>query len=138
MSRRDRYHNIVKQALIRNGWQITHDPYIFETDPELSTDLGAERTIAAERENKKIAIEIKSFLRSSQVVDLERAIGQYELYKRLLHRQEPDRELYLAVPIYAYDGIFSREIGKIAIEEFALKLIIFSLTETEELIWKTS
>lgn len=30
MSRRDTYHYIVKHALIREGWTITHDPYYFE------------------------------------------------------------------------------------------------------------
>ncbi len=49
MSRRDKYHYVVKDALIREGWAITHDPYVFKTDPKLSTDLGAERLIAAER-----------------------------------------------------------------------------------------
>ncbi|MCP4397416.1 MAG: hypothetical protein GY801_08990, partial [bacterium] len=61
MSRRDTYHYVVKDALIREGWTITHDPYTFDTEPQLSTDLGAERTIAAEKGEDKIAVEIKSF-----------------------------------------------------------------------------
>jgi hypothetical protein len=134
MSRRDFYHETVKQALIQEGWTITHDPYIFDTDPQLSTDLGAERLIAAERETEKIAVEIKSFLTESQVVDLEKAIGQYGLYRRFLQMQEPDRELYLAVPQYAYEDIFARQVGLIAIEEFTLQLIVFS--PEERLLWK--
>ena len=89
MSRRDIYHQLVKEALIAEGWQITHDPYIFETDPQLATDLGAERVIGATRNNEKIAVEIKSFLAESQVSDLEKALGQYGLYRRLLQIQEP-------------------------------------------------
>jgi hypothetical protein len=77
MSRRDIYHNIVKQALIREGWTITHEQYNFETEPQLSTDIGAEKLIAAERKQEKIAVEIKSFLAESQVSELEKAIGQY-------------------------------------------------------------
>ncbi|MBO0615034.1 element excision factor XisH family protein [Thiothrix fructosivorans] len=69
MSKRDKYHETVKQALMREGWAITHDPYMFKTDPKLATDLGAERLLAAERGYERIAVEIKSFLRSSQVVD---------------------------------------------------------------------
>lgn len=91
MSRRDRYHQIVRDALEDEGWTITHDPYYFETDPVLSTDLGAERTLAAERGNEKIAVEVKSFLRGSQVVVLEQAIGQYFLYEEFLKIQEPER-----------------------------------------------
>ena len=137
MSRKDVYHDLVKQALINEGWHITHDPYIFETDPELATDLAGERTIGLERDHQKIAVEIKSFLNSSQVVDLERALGQYALYQQLLQRQEPDRELYLAVPRYAYEDIFQREVGQIAIIAFKLKLIVFALSEQEDLLWKT-
>jgi len=134
MSRRDFYHETVKQALIEEGWTITHDPYIFVTDPQLSTDLGAERLIAAERETEKIAVEIKSFLAESQVVDLEKAIGQYGLYRHFLKTQEPDRDLYLAIPQYAYEDIFARQVGRVAIEEFGLKLIVFS--PEERLLWK--
>ncbi len=134
MSRRDTYHEIVKQALIKEGWTITHDPYVFDSDPQLATDLGAERLIAAERETEKIAVEIKSFLNQSQVVDLEKAIGQYGLYRHFLKTQDPDRVLYLAVPEHAYNNVFTREVGQVAIEEFKLQLIVFS---TEEyLIWK--
>jgi hypothetical protein len=43
--------------------------------------LGAERTLAAERGNEKIAVEIKSFLSESQVTELERAVGQYGIYQ---------------------------------------------------------
>jgi hypothetical protein len=84
MSRKDALHETVKTVLIQEGWTITHDPYLFDSTPQLSTDLGAERTIAAERGLEKIAVEVKSFLNVSQVVDLERAIGQYELYQQLL------------------------------------------------------
>jgi len=43
MSRRDIYHERVKQLLIDEGWKITHDPYFFVSEPELSTDLAAEK-----------------------------------------------------------------------------------------------
>ena len=49
MSRKDTYHELVKSALIKEGWTITHDPYFLESDPKLSIDLGAKRTIAAEK-----------------------------------------------------------------------------------------
>jgi hypothetical protein len=49
--------------------------------------------------------------------------------------KEADRELYLAVPMDAFKNIFSRQVGKIAIKKFDLKLIVFSLSEEEELSW---
>ncbi len=68
---------------------------IFKSEPGLSTDLGAERPITARRGQEKIAVEIKRFLRMSQVSELEKAMGQYELYRWRLQANEPDRELYV-------------------------------------------
>lgn len=109
-----------------------------DTEPQLSTDLGAERTIAAERGEEKIAVEIKSFLNVSQVVDLEKALGQYTLYERLLQHREPERKLYLAVPVYAFNGIFSKPVGRIVLEELGVRLIVFSVSEEGDLLWKTT
>jgi XisH protein len=134
MSRKDTYHNLVKSALIREGWTISHDPYFLQSDPKLSIDLGAQRTIAAEKGREKIAVEVKSFIADSQVTELERSVGQYGIYEELLQIQEPDRKLYLAVPIDAFENIFNRQVGKVAIKKFQLKLIVFSF-EQEELVW---
>lgn len=114
---------------------ITHDPYTFQTQPPLSTDLAAERAIAAELNSERIAVEIKSFLGVSQMVELEKALGQYLIYRRLLERQEPERELYLAVPKHAYENIFATEIGRLAVTQFALRLIVFTVAENEVLQW---
>jgi len=60
---RDLFHNAVKNALIKDGWQITDDPLFLKVGGvEFYIDLGAEKLIAAERNNKKIAVEIKSFV----------------------------------------------------------------------------
>jgi Holliday junction resolvase-like predicted endonuclease len=57
------YHNTVKNALIKEGWTITDDPLFIQFgEVDMYIDIGAERIIAAEKENQKIAIEIKSFL----------------------------------------------------------------------------
>jgi hypothetical protein len=54
------------------------------------------------------------------------------MYSRRTHNWR--RTLYLAVPQYAYEDIFTRQVGRIAIEEFDLQLIIFS--DDERLLWK--
>ena len=63
---KDVFHYLVKEVLIEDGWTITHDPYSFEKwDSEWEIDLGAEKIIAAKKENRKIAVEVKSFLATS-------------------------------------------------------------------------
>jgi len=55
---KDLYHYEVRQALINDGWKITNDPYIIETDDvNFEVDLGAEKMLAAEKEHEKIAVE---------------------------------------------------------------------------------
>lgn len=76
MPRLDIFHNAVKQALIKDNWIITHDPFKLKIGRKnVYIDLGAERLICAERGTRKIAIEVKSFIGPSDVTDLERALG---------------------------------------------------------------
>ncbi len=86
--------------MIKDGWTITDDPFTIDfEDATLFADLAAERTIAAEKENEKIAIEIKMFGSKSAYDDLEKAFGQYQVYRSFLRQIEPNREIYLAVSL---------------------------------------
>ena len=50
MPAHDLYHDAVKNALIKDGWTITHDPFRMEWGKrDMYVDLGAERLLAAER-----------------------------------------------------------------------------------------
>ncbi|MEZ4733261.1 MAG: element excision factor XisH family protein [Caldilineaceae bacterium] len=84
MSAKDIYHEVVKQALTDDGWNITADP--------LRIDLGGERVIAADRQGEKIAVEIKSFLRSSAITDFHEALGQYRV---VIHIDIKDNKVWL-------------------------------------------
>ncbi len=65
MSAKDRFHNLVKSALIRAGWIITHDLFPIDYgDVQMQIDLGAERLLAAERGSEKIACVRKKLYRS--------------------------------------------------------------------------
>ena len=108
MPAKDKFHDLVVQALIDEGWTITDDPlHLVYGTHEFYVDLGLEReAIAAEKEGRQIAVEIKGFLRPSAMDDLEKALGQYRLYYDILSEIEPDRILFLAVPKRAYEEIF--------------------------------
>src|ERR1051326_7310747 len=107
MPQRDVFHEVVRRALERDGWTITHDPYPLQYgESRLCVGLGAQGPIAAEKEGRKIAVEIKSFLGASEMTDLERALGQFVLYRFLISREEPDRVLFLAVPRDVHAGLF--------------------------------
>jgi len=139
MPARDYYHDIVKKALQKDGWTITHDPYRIRLArrKNLSVDLGAERLIAAEKDLEKIAIEIKSFRSASEMKDLEEAVGQFVLYEHLLTRYEPERKLYLAVPEDVRQSIFEEEAGQVLIEDKIIRLFSFNVNQAEVVVWIT-
>ena len=85
MAAKDIYHEAVKNALIKDGWTITADPYPLEyEDVELYLDLAVEKLISEEQKQCKIIVEIKSFIIPSLMKDFEMALGQYILYRNLI------------------------------------------------------
>jgi hypothetical protein len=126
MPAKDIYHNAVKNALKKENWYITNDPFILKWGArDLYIDLGAQKLIAAEKSGQKIAVEVKSFIGASPVADLENALGQYILYYDILSRLEPERRLYLAIRQETYSELFQEPIGKILIENQRLCLLVF-------------
>lgn len=82
MPAKDIYHDIVKRALIKDGWTITHDPLRLQWGPkDMYVDLGAERLVAAEKAGRKIAVKVKSFIGPSEIEDL-RCVGTICLVSR--------------------------------------------------------
>ena len=126
MPARDFYHDVVKAALIADGWTITDDPLILHVGKkDLFVDLGAERLLAAVKQGRKIAVEVKSFLGASEVSDLENALGQYVLYREILAQTGSDRLIYLAVSVEVYEDLFEEPIGQLVLRRAHLRLIVF-------------
>ena len=75
MPQKDIFHETVKAALIKNGWNITHDPlYLAFGERNLFIDLAGEKLIGAKKDGQKIAVEVKSFTGASLVNNLKEAI----------------------------------------------------------------
>jgi hypothetical protein len=135
MPARDLYHDAVKNALVKEGWTITHDPYHLPlAGKHLYVDLGAEQVLAAVRMTEKIAVEIKSFLGHSIMDDLENALGKYVLYRTLLSYEEPDRRVFLAMPFDAAK-IFEETFGLQLLESNVVRVIVFDPTLEEIVKW---
>jgi hypothetical protein len=133
----DEYHDAVKNALVKDGWTITHDPLtLFVGSERLHIDLGAERVIAADRGAEKIAVEIKTFSGTSKVAELEAAAGQYVIYRVALRRNEPARLLYLAVPEEILVNLFqNRELWKAFIQDESVRLVGYDPDKEEVVQW---
>jgi hypothetical protein len=137
MSAKNIYHGAVVRALTSDGWAITHDPYrLTYGTKKLFVDLGAEQpTLAAEKEGRRIAVEIQSFLGRSVVRDLEEAIGQYSIYRALLAASEPDRVLYMAVPRRAYRAALTDQFGQFVATQLNLRVIVFDDKKERIIQW---
>lgn len=136
MSAKDKYHEAVKNALIKDGWTITHDPYRIAIGRRRGyIDLGAERPIAAEKAGRRIAVEIKSFIGASELNDLENALGQYGVYRIILGKRDPQRVLYLAIPDDARDLLLGESDFRDILRDFRARLIFYEPEQEEILEW---
>jgi hypothetical protein len=137
MPAKDIYHQTVKIALVKDGWTITHDPYRIRLarGKNLFVDLGAERLIAADRDTEKIAVEIKSFTRASDMKDLEDALGQFVLYARLLIRYARSEPSILQLQRKYASTVFEEEAGQILIEDGIIRLVTFDPTQEVIVRW---
>ena len=137
MAAKDRFHDAVKQALLKDQWVITADPLILKIDKvKFEVDLAAEKVFAAEKAGQKIAVEIKSFLNSSAVRDFHSALGQFLNYRLGLQMTEPDRILYLAIPIDIFESFFQERFTKEAIRQYQVKLIVYEPIQEVIIEWK--
>lgn len=136
MPAKDAFHQAVVDALDKEKWTITDDPFFIEfAQVEMYIDLGAEKLLAAEKDSRKIAVEIKSFLGSSLISEFHTAIGQFMNYRLALNSLQLDRTLYLAVPVDTYNEFFITQFGQLAIQYYQLKLIVYDVPRKEIVQW---
>ncbi len=98
-------------------------------------DIGAEKLFTAEKENRKIAVEVKSFLSVSKMNDFYGAIGQYDVYRLFLEQLEPERKIFLAVDLKVYSDFFSRTAVKFIIEKKNISIVVIDINTEVIIQW---
>ena len=137
MAAKDIFHDVVKIALQRDGWTITDDPLHIRLGGviDMYIDLGAEKVIAAEKAGRKIAVEIKSFLGPSTLTEFHLALGQFMNYRYAIEDTEPDRVLYLAVPLDIYEAFFTLAFIQSVLRRSQLHLLVYDIGQEEITQW---
>ncbi len=126
MPAKDKYHEAVKTALGKDGWTVNADPLHLKWGRhDFYVDLAANRFYLADKGERQIAIEVKSFTSLSAMAALEQALGQFLIYRMILKRVMPSRKLYLAVTEDAFEDVFEAEIGALVLEEYDIPVIVF-------------
>ncbi|NEQ97557.1 MAG: XisH protein [Cyanothece sp. SIO2G6] len=138
MPAKDRYHETVKNALIKDGWQITADPYpIKYEEVKLAADLSSQRTLSANRGTEYVVVEIKSFLAPSAMREFETALGQYLIYRTFLEVTHPDYRVYLAIGSTIYRTFFQRVAIQLILKKYQVSLLVVNLEQEEIEQWLT-
>lgn len=138
MARKDIFHFAVRNALEKEGWTITDDPLTVPTaDMDFYIDLGAERSIiGAEKEGEQIAVEIKSLRGSTYFYDFYQALGQFLIYRLAMNKKEMLRDLYLAIPGFAFSELERVEVFREAWAFYHIYLLVFDEENEIVLQWK--
>lgn len=117
----------------KDGWKITaenlHLPW---GGTRAFIDILADKIFVAEKEGRKIAVEVKSFVGKSNLSELEKAVGQFIIYRFAMRREEPERELFIAVGEKIYNKFFVHPDVIELIETEDFKIIVFD--EMKQLI----
>lgn len=134
MPQYDAHHKTVRRALEKDGWTVTHDPFIISVGRRrLLANLGAEKMMDVPPVIQKVVIEVKVLGGDSVVNDLHRAFGQYQNYRSLLRHLKSERQVYLAIPRSVYAKEFGDEMIQAIITDQQIRLLVFD-PETEEIL----
>jgi len=136
MPAKDIYHDAVKNALIKDGWRITRDPYTIKyQEVQLFADLLADKMVEAQRDGQQIIVEIKSFINRSPMREFETALGQYIIYRILLNKILPEANIYLAISQGIYQSFFRQKAIQLILQETQVRLIIVNIKNEEIIQW---
>lgn len=133
---KDYHHNDVIEALIKDGWTITTEQLTVQAGQRsVYIDIAAEKIITAQRGLERIAVEVKSFLAQSPVINFSEALGKFEFYSFALRTTLPRRSLYIAMPLPAYDELFTDPFIQDMAKFYALNIIVFEPINKEIVSW---
>jgi hypothetical protein len=131
MPAKDRYHDTVKRALIKDGWTIEDEQFALTVDQrnlwiDLQASKGEPRLI--------ILVEVKELAEVDSAVEaLANALGKIQLYRLALNIADLTFPLFLAVSQASYSGILSETIGRRALDNEKIPLLVFD-PELEEIV----
>ena len=108
--------------------RIKHPLSIFQ----IFIDLGAERVFGAEKDDERIAVEVKTFGNPSFITALYEAVGKYVVYRKALRLEESDRTLYLAMPEDVYIRYSAEPLFVGTLEDENVNVILFE-TDIEKI-----
>lgn len=65
---------------------------------------------------------------------MEKALGQFLIYRSIMKRRQPDRVLFLAVPS-SVAKLFDEPLGQLLLEDYELRVVVFHPKKQEIIRW---
>jgi hypothetical protein len=135
MPAKDKYHDQMVNALKNDGWRIVEENVVVGDEVrQLFIDILARRE--TDESVEAVLVEVKVFEDAkSPMTYLQKAIGQYMLYKAFLAYTDKPIPLYLAVPLSIYNDLFSESIINYAVQFLKMKMVIFDPVQEQIVKW---
>jgi hypothetical protein len=126
MSTPDLYHDVVRDALRKDGWRITHTALQLKARAESREGaLWEGPWLIADKDERKIAVAVSSFVGHSSPTDITQTWRQLALSRPRLHAMDADRVVYLAVRQATYSACFGGTEGDLLLAKERMQLIVF-------------
>ena len=123
---KEHYHSAVVNALTKENWAITANPFDLEQGrTSYGLDWSEEKVIGAKKNDTQIAITVEEFLTSSPVSEFHLAMGRYMNYRMILDSTDPACLLYLAAPADTYSSFFVGQFPQAVVRQHKLKLLFY-------------
>jgi hypothetical protein len=134
----DQCEDQVIKALRKDGWQIVDNPFpsrLTEYYNYAFADLRCQRRVNGVSQ-QVIVVEIKYFSRSGSFLhDFYGAVGQYVFYRNAMRLEGYADALYLAVPDWLEERLFSIAAAQDTIAELNILLVYIDLVEERIIKW---
>lgn len=75
-------------------------------------------------------------MNTSAITDFHLAVGQFINYRTALKFKDSQRQLFLAIPLTAYNDFFKREFTAAVVEDYQFKLLVYDVEEEVIALWK--
>jgi XisH protein len=126
MPTQDLYHDVVRDALRKDGWRIMHTALQLKARAEASAgELWEGPWLIADKDERKVAVAVSSFVGRSSPEDILQTWRQLALSRSRLHAMDSDRVVYLAVRQATYSACFGGTEGNLLLEKEHMQLLVF-------------
>jgi hypothetical protein len=126
MMPRDLYYDLVKNALRKDGWRLTYTLLPLKKGAGPATgESWTTQLLGAEKDERRIAVAVNSFIGHSEPDDIMQALQQLALSLPRMHTAAPGHVLYLAVRQATYRACFTGHEGARLLASQPLSLLVF-------------